>query len=58
MIFNTSIDAIEYVLPKKRQTVEEVSLISGISSDELEENLGYFERYITEKKVAFIVQTK
>lgn len=47
MQFTLSIDKIEYALPKKKQTVEEVSNFSGISVEELDKYLGFSEKYIT-----------
>lgn len=45
-----SIDKIEYVLPKKKQTIETVAAISGISVSELSEHLGFVEKYVTTDK--------
>ncbi len=42
-----SIEKIEYVLPKTKQTVETVAGVSGFSVDELEQNLGFVEKYVT-----------
>lgn len=50
----TSIDNFEYFIPDRRQTIEEVSIVSNVPYDELEKNLGYFERYITEKNETFL----
>lgn len=47
MNYRLSIDRIEYVIPKKKQTIESVSAISGISVKELDEHLGFVEKYIT-----------
>ncbi len=47
MNYKLSIDKIEYVLPKKKQTIEAVSALSGISVKELNSHLGFIEKYVT-----------
>jgi len=47
MNYKLSIDILEYVLPKKKQTIETVSALSGISVKELESHLGFIEKYVT-----------
>ncbi len=46
MKYKLSIDSVEYVLAEKKQSIQEVSTISGISIEELDEYLGFKERYI------------
>jgi 3-oxoacyl-[acyl-carrier-protein] synthase III len=47
MDFKLSIDKITYVLPTKKQTVEDVASFSGISAHDLGQHLGFVEKYIT-----------
>lgn len=47
MNLTLSIDKIEYILPKKKQTIEDLAAASGVSVQELDEHLGFVEKYVT-----------